>query len=194
MNESHDTECVIVQLQIDGLLDNELEPKQQQSALEHVRACPDCAREFLLARSLRDVMLDLPRPELPPTLLAKVFEQAGAQSAGLLGRLRLLLGGARLRLAVPAFAALAAVAVWLRFGAPVAPEPPLAAEEQYTREDLAAAIQDLNTTIRTLNEISESMRVRLGDRMVGLPVLSLPALSVDRTDSGASAPVPDDPI
>lgn len=194
MSNSTNTEFEIVQLQIDALLDNELDPKQQQAALELIRSRPDCAREFLLARSLRDAMLDMPRPELPRDLLERVREQVESPSASWSGRLRALAAGTRLRLAVPAFAALAALAVWLQVGAPVPEEPQIAAPEQYTQEELVVAIQDLNTTIQTLNEITESMRVRLGDRMVSLPVLSLPALSVDRTDGGAAAPVPDDPI
>lgn len=194
MNTSNDTECGIVRLQIDDLLDNELDPKLQQSALEHIHQCPDCAREFLLARSLRDAMLDMPRPELPPGLLAGVYEQADSRPAGLSEWLRTLAGGPWPRLAVPAFAALAAVAVWLQVSAPAPEEPQIAVEEEYTQEELVVAIQDLNTTIQTLNEITESMRVRLGDRMVSLPVLSLPAISVDRTNGGAAAPFPDDPI
>lgn len=194
MSNSTSTEFEIVQLQIDALLDNELDAKQQQAALEFIRSRPDCAREFLLARSLRDAMLDMPRPELPRDLLERVYEQVESPSTSWSERLRTLFGVPWLRLAVPAFAALAAVAVWLQVSAPVPEEPQVAGPEQYTQEELVVAIQDLNTTIRTLNEITESMRVRLGDRMVSLPVLSLPALSVDRTDGGSAAPVPDDPI
>lgn len=194
MSNSTSTEFEIVQLQIDALLDNELDAKQQQAALEFIRSRPDCAREFLLARSLRDAMLDMPRPELPRDLLERVYEQVESPSTSWSERLRTLFGVPWLRLAVPAFVALAAVAVWLQVSAPVPEEPQVAGPEQYTQEELVVAIQDLNTTIRTLNEITESMRVRLGDRMVSLPVLSLPALSVDRTDGGSAAPVPDDPI
>ena len=194
MSNSTSTEFEIVQLQIDALLDNELDAKQQQAALEFIRSRPDCAREFLLARSLRDAMLDMPRPELPRDLLERVYEQVESPSTSWSERLRTLFGVPWLRLAVPAFAALAAVAVWLQVSAPVPEEPQVAGREQYTQEELVVAIQDLNTTIRTLNEITESMRVRVGDRMVSLPVLSLPALSVDRTDGGSAAPVPDDPI
>lgn len=194
MSNSTSTEFEIVQLQIDALLDNELDAKQQQAALEFIRSRPDCAREFLLARSLRDAMLDMPRPELPRDLLERVYEQVESPPTSWSERLRTLFGVPWLRLAVPAFAALAAVAVWLQVSAPVPEEPQVAGPEQYTQEELVVAIQDLNTTIRTLNEITESMRVRVGDRMVSLPVLSLPALSVDRTDGGSAAPVPDDPI
>ena len=194
MSNSNNTQCGIVQLQIDAVLDNELESELRQPALEHIRACPDCAHEFLLARSLRDAMLDMPRPELPPGLLAGVIEQAGTAPANWSGWLRAQAGRPWPGLAVPAFAALAAVAVWLQFSAPAPREPLAAVEEQYTQEELVVAIQDLNTTIQTLNEITESMRTRLGDRMVSLPVLSLPALSIDPADSGAAAPVADDPI
>ena len=113
---------------------------------------------------------------------------ADSRPAGLSERLATLAGGPWPRLAVPAFAALAAVAVWLQVSAPAPEEPQIAVEEEYTQEELVVAIQDLNTTIQTLNEITESMRVRLGDRMVSLPVLSLPAISVDRTNGGAAAP------
>ncbi|MYC58744.1 MAG: hypothetical protein F4X09_00910 [Gammaproteobacteria bacterium] len=194
MSNSTSTEFEIVQLQMDALLDNELDAKQQQAALELIRSRPDCAREFLLARSLRDVMLDMPRPELPQDLIERVYEQVESPSASWSERLQALAGEPWLRLAVPAFATLAAVAVWLQVSAPVPEEPQIAAQEQYTQEELVVAIQDLNTTIQTLNDITESMRVRLGDRMVSLPVLSLPALSVDRTDGGAAASVLDDPI
>ncbi len=211
---SNSTECGIMQLQIDHLLDNELDPKQQQPLLDHVRTCADCANELLLARSLRDAMLDLPRPELPPELTAKIFEQTARQPVESSGRISAagseVEGAIRkiadwfrsrfngfgqlpgLRLAVPAFAALAAVAVWLQVSAPGPEEPPLVVEEQYSREDLVLAIEGLNTTIQTMNEISESMRIRLGDRMVSLPVLSLPALSVG--GDGLAAPPSDDPI
>ena len=194
MSNSTNTEFEIVQLQIDALLDNELDAQQRQAALELIRSRPGCAREFLLARSLRDAMLDMPRPEPPRDLLERVCERVESSSASLSGRLRAVLGTPWPRLAVPAFAALAAVAVWLQVGAPVSEPPRVAGDEQYTREELMVAIEDLNTTIQTLNEITESMRIRLGDRMVSLPVLSLPALSVDRTDGGASAPDLDDPI
>ena len=192
MSNSTNAECGVVQLQIDGLLDNELDANQQQPALEHIRSCPDCAREFLLARSLRDAMLDMPRPEMPRDLLERVFEQAGSRPASWGERLRALAGEPWLRLAIPAFATLAAVAVWLQVSAPVPEEPQVAAQEQYTREDLVMAIQDLNTTIQTMNEISESMRTRLGDRMTAVPVLSLPALSVDQ--GGDAVPDVNDPI
>ncbi|MDE0480331.1 MAG: hypothetical protein OXI13_11985 [Gammaproteobacteria bacterium] len=192
MSNSTSTEFEIVQLQMDALLDNELDAKQQQAALELIRSRPDCAREFLLARSLRDVMLDMPRPELPQDLIERVYEQVESPSASWSERLQALAGEPWLRLAVPAFATLAAVAVWLQVSAPVPEEPQIAADDQYTREDLVMAIQDLNTTIQTMNEISESMRTRLGDRMTVLPVLSLPALSVDR--GGDAVPDVNDPI
>ena len=192
MSNSTSTEFEIVQLQMDALLDNELDAKQQQAALELIRSRPDCAREFLLARSLRDVMLDMPRPELPQDLIERVYEQVESPSASWSERLQALAGEPWLRLAVPAFATLAAVAIWLQVSAPVPEEPQVAADDQYTREDLVMAIQDLNTTIQTMNEISESMRTRLGDRMTVLPVLSLPALSVDR--GGDAVPDVNDPI
>ncbi|MCY3687997.1 MAG: hypothetical protein OXI17_10405 [Gammaproteobacteria bacterium] len=192
MSNSTSTEFEIVQLQMDALLDNELDAKQQQAALELIRSRPDCAREFLLARSLRDVMLDMPRPELPQDLIERVYEQVESPSASWSERLQALAGEPWLRLAVPAFATLAAVAVWLQVSAPVPEEPQIAADDQYTREDLVMAIQDLNTTIQTMNEISESMRTRLGDRMTVLPVLSLPALSVDQ--GGNAVPDVNDPI
>ena len=81
MSNSTSTEFEIVQLQMDALLDNELDAKQQQAALELIRSRPDCAREFLLARSLRDVMLDMPRPELPQDLIERVYEQVEIESA-----------------------------------------------------------------------------------------------------------------
>ena len=194
MSKSNSTECGIVQLQIDGLLDNELDPNQQRPALDHIRSCPDCANEYLLARSMRDAMLDMPGPELPPALLAKVFQQAAQEPVSLSDRVRALAAGPWLRLAVPAFAAFAAVAVWLQLDAPSPAEQQVALEDQYTREELVVAIEDLNTTIQTLNEITVSMRSRLGDRMVSLPVLSLPALSIGQPDGGATAPGANDPI
>ncbi len=192
MSNSTSTEFEIVQLQMDALLDNELDAKQQQAARELIRSRPDCAREFLLARSLRDVMLDMPRPELPQDLIERVYEQVESPSASWSERLWALAGEPWLRLAAPAFATLAAVAIWLQVSAPVPEEPQVAADDQYTREDLVMAIQDLNTTIQTMNEISESMRTRLGDRMTVLPALSLPALSVDQ--GGDAVPDVNDPI
>ena len=210
MNTKDNTECGIVQLQIDNLLDNELQPGEQQPVLAHIRACPDCGREYLLARAMSDALLDLPRPELPPELLARVYEQTARERVSLAGRLRQFAARAlpapAWRLAVPAFAVVAAVAVWLQFSAT---EPQFAPPqqisqapqvlqpidtEQYSREELVVAIEDLNTTIQTLNEITESMRTRLGDRMVSLPLLSLPALSIDSVDSGAAASSANNPI
>ncbi len=213
MVTSNNTECGIVQMQIESLLDNELDTRQQHTMLEHVRVCPECARELLLARALRDAMLDMPQPQLPPELAALVLAQAELRPAPWRERLGALLPAQWPRLAIPAFAALAAVAVWLQLRGPVLDEPqPMISEqnveratqqatqqpgqqlaEEYTREELVVAIRDLNTTIQTLNEITESMRVRVGDRVVSLPVLSLPVLSVDQT-GGAAAPGPDDPI
>ena len=194
MNESKNTQCGIVQLQIDDLLDNELDLNQQQPALDHIRACPDCAGEYLLARSVRDAMLDMPRPEPPPELLASVLAETARQPETPAARIGAFAGLPWFRLAAPAFAALAAVAVWLQFTAPAPEETQIAAEEQYSREDLVVAIQDLKTTIRILNEITESMQIRLGDRMVSLPVFSLPALSIQGPDGGAAAPAFDGPI
>lgn len=196
MSNSNKSECGIIQLQIDNLLDNELDSNQQQPVLDHVRACPDCAGEYLLARSVRDAMLDMPRPELPPELLASVLEQTAEQPLTLAARIGAFVGVPWVRLAVPAFAALAAVAVWLQFTVPATEQPQVAAEaveEQYTSEELVVAIQDLNTTIQTLNEITESMQIRFGDRMVNLPVFSLPALSIEDA-GGIAIPVFDDPI
>ena len=221
MNKNANTECGIVQLQIDNLLDygeyhggeyhggerhgdpqpGDSHSGERQSMLDHIRSCPDCGREYLLARAMSDAMLDLPRPELPPELLERVFEQTVRQRAPVADRLRQfarnVFPAPAWRLAVPAFAVVAAVAVWLQYSpstsplpapAEVAQLPPAIDTEQYSREELIVAIEDLNTTIRTLNEITESMRTRLGDRMVSLPVLSLPALSIDNVDSGAAAP------
>ncbi|MCY4295538.1 MAG: hypothetical protein OXE54_01020 [Gammaproteobacteria bacterium] len=200
------TECAIVQSQIDNLLDNELRPGEAQPALEHIRACPDCGREYLLARAMSDTLLDLPRPELPPELLERVLDRTVRERVPLAERwrefARRFFPVPAWGLAVPAFAVFAAVAVWqysptsVPLPAPpqIAGPPPAIDTEQFSREELIVAIEDLNTTIQTLNEITESMRTRLGDRMVSLPVLSLPALSVDSADSGAAAPALNDPI
>jgi len=201
------TECGIVQSQIDNLLDNELRPGEARPALEHIRACPDCGREYLLARAMSDALLDLPRPELPPELLERVLDRTVRERVPLAERLREF--GRRLfpapawGLAVPALTVFVAVAVWLQYSPsssppPAAPQiagpPPAIDTEQFSREELIVAIEDLNTTIQTLNEITESMRTRLGDRMVSLPVLSLPALSIDSADSGGAVPAVNDPI
>lgn len=196
MSNTNNTECGIIQLQIDSLLDNELDSNQQQPVLDHVRVCPDCASEYLLARSVRDAMLDMPRPKLPPELLASVLEQSAAQPLTLAARIGAFVSVPWIRLAVPAFAALAAVAVWLQFTLTTPEQPQIATEaveEQYTSEELVVAIQDLNTTIQTLNEITESMQIRFGDRMVSLPVFSLPALSIENA-GGIAIPAFDDPI
>ncbi len=201
------TECGIAQSQIDHLLDNELPPGEARPALEHIRACPDCGREYLLARAMSDALLDLPRPELPPELLERVLGQTVRGRVSLAERLRefarRLFPAPAWGLAAPALAVFVAVGVWLQYspsGSPppaapaIAGPPPASATEQFSREELIVAIEDLNTTIQTLNEITESMRNRLGDRMVSLPVLSLPALSIDSADSGAAAPAVNDPI
>ncbi len=207
MSNSNKITSSIVQMQIDNLLDQELEPQEQRKLLDQIHSCPDSGREYLLARAMHDAMLDMPRPEVPPELLANVYRQTIRKRVSLANRLRELADrifpAPAWRLAVPAFAALAAVAIWLQFSQsspqdapplPIAQTPQAIDTEQYSREELIVAIEDLNTTIQTLNEITESMRTRLGDRMISLPVISMPALSIDNVDSGDAAPAIDDPI
>ena len=207
MSDSKQTTCSIVQIRIDSLLDRELRPQEQQTVLDHIHSCPDCGREYLLAKAVHDAMLDMPRPEVPPELLANVYRQTIRKRVSLADRLRELADRVfpvpAWRLAVPAFAVLAAVTVWLQFSQsspqdapplPIAQAPQAIDTEQYSREELIVAIEDLNVTIQTLNEITESMRTRLGDRMINLPVISMPALSIDNVDSGDAAPAIDDPI
>ncbi len=197
----------ILQMRIDNLLDQELEPQEQRKLLDQIHSCPDSGREYLLARAMHDAMLDMPRPEMPAELLANVYRQTLRKRVSLAERLRNLADTAfpapAWRLAAPAFAALAAVAIWLQFSPsspqdspspPIVQTPRMTDTEQYSREELIVAIEDLNVTIQTLNEITESMRTRLGDRMINLPVISMPALSIDNADSGDAAPAINDPI
>ncbi len=192
------TACGIFLAQIDDLLDNELAPAERQSALAHLRTCPDCAGEYLLARDLRDAMLDLPQPELPPALLGRVLAEAERLPPPWRERMHRWFAASWLPLALPAMgtAALAGVAAWFWFAspAPIPAPPQIAVENPVTSQELMVAIEDLNTTITTLNEITESMQIRLGDRMLNVPVFSLPALSIDPAEGGEMPPAMDDPI
>lgn len=195
MSSNNESQCYFVQLQIDSYLDGDLSTSQQESFLQHVNSCARCAREFRYAKTVQDGLLDLPLLDCSDEALAPARDlAAGApvrnrvetvSTTGIFeGVLHWVVAAPPvLRYALPVLvlATLAFIAIpdsyreqqGLGISLPIATtQSPTAAttEVQYSPEEVAQALQDLNLAIQYLNEVSERTENMIGRRFLMTPL------------------------
>ncbi|MEX2469780.1 MAG: zf-HC2 domain-containing protein [Pseudohongiellaceae bacterium] len=176
MSGNSESQCYLTQLQIDTFLDGELSTAQQDVFMRHVHGCGACAAELRYARVLQDQLLELPPLDCDNRVLNPVYENA--RSLGLLTSLRDWLAGLNpgLRYAMPAALVVVLALVLLPLleeqptPAPMVADNPTAAPADYSPQEVAAALRDLNLAIEYLNEVSERTEVMIGERFLITPL------------------------
>lgn len=199
---NQDSQCYFVQLQIDSYLDGELGDSQQDIFMAHIHACQDCASELNFARRVHDTLLDLPVLECPDTALEPIDRLGGDQRpavswwSGLSDWLQDL--PVAVRYALPAAAAVVLTLLLVPQSEQgqggdnlVANQDP---EQEYTQEDVVAALRDLNTAINYLNEVSQRTETMVGGRFVLLPLQESLNASFDRVQNDTATNRNDDPV
>jgi len=208
MPSNGESQCYFIQLQIDGYLDGDLSAAQQGVFMSHVQDCSGCASEFRYAQTVQDAVMELPQIECEDVVLEPVHrliadERPGkaqvhrdsllTQVAGLLNSVPLYF-----RYGFPA-ALVAVVAVAVSFSVMTPIEEPgqlVASEpvEQYSPEDVALALQELNVAIDYLNQLSKRTEVMIGDRFLVTPIQDSINASFQRTRTRESDPLQNGPI
>lgn len=208
MPNNGESTCYFIQLQIDGYLDGDLSEAQQGVFMSHMQHCSACASEYRYAQTVQDAVMELPEIEcedfvLEPvhgltTVKGEVME--GSRRASLITPLAELLRSLPLYFRYGlSFALLAMVAVAVSFNA-VAPldEPGqlVASEpiEQYSQEDIAQALQELNVAMDYVNQLSKRTEVMIGDRFLVTPLQDSINASFQRTDTEEYDPLQNGPI
>lgn len=211
-----ESQCYLVQLQIDSFLDGELTPGQQDTFMSHVHECSECAQEFRFARTMQDALIDMPLLDCQDSVLQPAHDIArGGLPAGeeakdspLKGFIDWLVSAPlAVRVAAPAFAVgLLAVALL-----PLTPtlepvQPQLASQpqnsvvttpvdfEEYQPEDIAKALLELNTAIDYLNEVSQRTESMIGGRFLVTPLRDRINASFERAVLDPEDPLENDPI
>lgn len=205
MTMPNDSQCYFVQLQIDTFLDGDLSEQQQDVFMTHVHDCAVCAAELQFARQVHDAVLDLPAIECPEAALEPVYRlgRGGVQLSPFTALANWL---AQLPLAVRYAVPAAAAVVLTLLLAPqflqdnsqplqVAEQPDIENNSQeYTQEDVVAALADLNTAISYLNEVSQRTETMIGGRFVIMPLQESLNASFERVQDAQDDPLDDDPI
>lgn len=202
MTMSNESQCYFVQLQIDTFLDGDLSDQQQDVFMAHVHDCGACAAELQFARQLHDAVLDLPALECPESVLEPVYRLGQGEApvrpawsglADWFGQIPLTL-----RYAIPAAAAVVLTLLLAPQFARDNSQPVQLAEqadtENYTQEDVVAALADLNTAINYLNEVSQRTETMIGGRFVIMPLRESLNASFESVQETQDDPLDDDPI
>lgn len=197
-----DSQCYFVQLQIDSYLDGDLGDSQQAAFMTHIHDCQDCASELSFARRVHDTLLDLPMLDCPATALEPVDRLGGNEHstagwwAGLADWLQAL--PTSVRYAIPAAAAVVLTVLLMPEGdQSLSGDNLVAAQnetEEYTQEDVVAALRDLNTAINYLNEVSQRTETMVGGRFVLMPLQESLNASFDRVQEDVITDREDDPV
>lgn len=208
MPSNGESQCYFIQLQIDGYLDGDLSAAQQGTFMSHVQDCAACASEFRYAQTVQDAVMELPQIECEDYVLVPVHnltvgerqakdaaqrDSLTTQIAGLLNSVPLYF---RYGLSA-ALVAVVAVAVSFSVVTPIeAPETMVASEsaEQYSREDIALALQELNVAIDYLNQVSQRTEVMIGDRFLVTPLQDSINASFQRASIRENDPLQNGPI
>lgn len=208
--ENSASQCYFVQLQIDSFLDGELSSEQQQIFAAHVHACSACAAELQFAQTVNDSVLDLPLLDCsdaalePIDRLGRAPGEAAAVNTGgtssLGGWLASLPAG--LRYGLPAAAAVVVTLLLVPMlsdrsenpAAVVATDADAATAGEYSQEDVLAALNDLNTAISYLNEVTQRTETMIGGRFVLVPLQESLNASFERVREQGNDPLDDDPI
>ena len=213
MNDSNETQCYLVQLQIDNYLDGDLSASQQESFTSHVQSCAECAAEFRYAQTIHDGLVDLPlmdcSDDLVDSILTKAQQQAPLSNEPSSGIADLL-------------AWLASAPLFIRYGAPAMvvaalaigflpieesenfevsvvantpmPETISAMPVEYSPEEVMQALQELNLAIQYLNQVSERTETMIGGRFLMTPLRDNLNASFERIRDREIDPLSNDPI
>jgi len=191
MQNSNETQCQTIQIQIDSYLDGELQADQQQLFLAHCGDCSDCQDELRIARVIHDGIESLPVLDCPDSLLHGLHQES--EKPGFFEALSQLLVSMPvfLRYSLPALL-VAALAVGL--GDFNFSQQPQVAEEQYSVEEIRRALDDFNLAIEYLNEVSQRTEVMIGDRFLIAPLQDSLNASMQSIQDVRNDPTIDDPI
>ncbi|MBL4573822.1 MAG: hypothetical protein JKY86_12220, partial [Gammaproteobacteria bacterium] len=197
-----------IQLQIDGYLDSDLSEAQQGVFMSHVQDCSACASEFRYAQTVQDAVMEMPQIECEDLVLEPVHSsmksgrqgQEDVSKGSLLTQIAVLLNTVPLYFRYGVSAALiAVVAVAVSFSVVTPIEEPgqlVASEpvEQYSPEDIALALQELNVAIDYLNQVSLRTEVMIGNRFLVTPLQDSINASFQRARSRQNDPLQNGPI
>ena len=214
MPSNSESQCYFVQLQIDGYIDGDLSQPQREVFVSHVQNCQSCAQEFHYAQLLQDAVMELPVLDCSEQVLEPIYRLSasddatrkpgqGASPQSLLAQIRDLFNSA------PAFA---------RYGVPVALSMVLAVlisssvlspvdtasldnsqlalepVAQFSPEEVFQALQDLNTAVEYLNQMSKRTEAMIGNRFLVTPLQDSINASFEKAGSRDNAPLQNDPI
>ena len=210
MAKNSDSQCYFIQLQIDSFIDDDLSAPQRETFTSHIHQCKACANEFHYAQTVQVAILDLPLIDCEEYVLEPIHRLANGPaidpettSSSIWSQLGAMLSSTPVfaRYALP----LAAVAVVAIGVFPVLTEQPqnvpMLAEqtaggqvEEYSPEDIAKALQDLNLAIDYLNQVSQRTEVMIGDRFLITPLQDSLNASFERANARGQDRLQDDPI
>lgn len=213
---TNESQCYLMQLQIDSFLDGELTPGQQETFMSHVHGCSECAQEYRFARTMQDALIDMPLLDCHDAVLEPAHEIARgslptseeAKDSPLKGFFDWLVSAPlAVRVAAPAFAvALLAVALLPLTPTSEPTQPQLASQpqnsvvttpvdfEEYGPEDIARALLELNTAIDYLNKVSQRTESMIGGRFLVSPLRDRINASFERAVLDPEDPLENDPI
>ena len=213
---TNESQCYLVQLQIDTFLDGELTPGQQDTFMSHVHGCSECAQEFRFARTMQDALIDMPLLDCHDAVLKPAHDIAtgslpiseDAKDSPLKGFFDWLVSAPlAVRVAAPAFAvALFAIALLPLTPTSEPTQPQLASQpqnsvvttqvdfEEYGPEDIARALLELNTAIDYLNKVSQRTESMIGGRFLVSPLRERINASFERAVLDSEDPLENDPI
>jgi len=208
MSSNGESKCYFIQLQIDGYLDGDLSEAQQGVFMSHVQDCSACASEFRYAQTVQDAVMELPQIECEDFVLEPIHSLTAAerpmkekgyrdslftQVTGLLNSIPLYF---RYGFSA-ALVAVVAVAVSFSVVAPIEEPGQLVASEQveqYSPEDIALALQELNVAMDYLNQLSKRTEVMIGDRFLVTPLQESINASFQRARTRENDPLQNGPI
>lgn len=208
MSSNGESKCYFIQLQIDGYLDGDLSEAQQGVFMSHVQDCSACANEFRYAQTVQDAVMELPQIECEDLVLEPIHNlTAGGRQAqddvhrdSLVTQIIGLLNSVPLYFRYGLSAALVAVvAVGVSFSVltPIEePETFVASESapQYSPEDIAQAMRELNVAMDYVNQLSKRTEVMIGDRFLVTPLQESINASFQRARTRENDPLQNGPI
>jgi hypothetical protein len=208
MPSNSESKCYFMQLQIDGYLDGDLSEAQEGVFMSHVQDCLACSSEFRYAQTLQDAVMELPQIECEDFVLEPIHSltAGGSQAKEGVHRDSLVTQIAGLLNFVPlyfrygfsaALVAVVAVAISLNVVIPIEePETLVASDsvEEFSPQDIALALQQLNVAIDYLNQVSQRTEVMIGDRFLVTPLQDSINASFQRASIREDVPLNDGPI
>lgn len=224
MPNNSESKCYFVQLQIDGYIDGDLEESQRTVFMSHVQDCAACAKEFRYAQMVQDTVLELPQIDCDEQVLEPIHRLYGAHAEGTIGHRTGLTQSPwsqfkhwlesgwftlsrfnstplffryGFSIALVAILGLAINSILLTPDqAPVLTAEQIAPElpDQFSREELSQALQELNLAIDYLNQVSRRTEVMIGDRFLVTPLQDSLNASFERANIRERDPLQSDPI